>query len=1327
MTRPSRGNPNRESGRQITQGTSLARRGILHFTPGRTMNLRLTSRIVLFFMLLAAALLATVGVLSYLSASKSLKDAAISEMLAAAIEKEAALDTWIEERLAHLGQIANQADVVEKAANLLAAAPTSEQARSARAILRQEFGAPLTSHRSGFTELFVMEPEGGKVVASTSPAEEGKVKLGHPYFDHAKTQLFLQAPYHSADMAAPGMTAATPLRATDGRVVAVLAVRMDLAALNTIAQRRTGLRQTDDSFLFNAEQFPVTQPRFINEPVVLRRKLDTEAIRLGAARHSGVTLALDYRGVPSIAVYRWNAKQQLGLIVKIDQAEAFASARALGWSLVLISGLALLATLGISFLLARTITQPLRALHSSVRRFGDGNTAEAFPESSDDEIGLLAGEFNQMASRVGERNAEIARVNEALNAENAERQRVELEIQHQAAFARFNPNPVLELSAAGEINYSNDAAGEMARGLGLENPAQMLPPNTAAMVGECLDTGGPKARVKTQIGPCVISWSFFPISFNNTVHCYAGDITARTKAEEALRESEDRYRSLVEESPDAIGIYQEGNLVFINFTGARQLGAKTKEELVGRKSEKVIHPDDLPNAMDRLRRRLAGEPGMYPAEVRYVRLDGTIVPVEVAATPIIFGGKPAVQFIARDITERKQAEEELRASQQFIEGILNAMPVRVFWKDRNLVYLGCNAAFARDAGFADSKDIIGKDDYQMGWRDQAELYRGDDRAVIESGCSKLLIEEPQTTPEGNAITLLSSKIPLRGANGEVTGVLGMYLDITERKQAEEVLRQRVKLQDQLVRTAATVPGMIYSLVMRPDGSTRMPYASGALSDIFDLQPQDVIEDAAPVFALIHPDDIGHLQATMAESARTLNPWRDDFRLCRTRLGEIWVEGHSVPTREPDGSILWHGFVQDITRRKETELASMRLAAIIDSSDDAILSNDLNSISTSWNRGAEKLFGYTASEIVGTSIMRLLPADRQEEENQILEKIARGESAGQFETLRQHKDGRLLEVSVVASPIKDATGKVIGVSKIARDITERKRAQVELQDLQKQLVEASRQAGMAEIATSVLHNVGNVLNSINVSTGLVVASVKQSRASSLARVVLLLQEHAADLGTFITQDSRGKHVPAHLAQLAEHLQAEQDTNVRELELLRRNVDHVKEIVAMQQNHATFVGVKEMINVVHLVEDGLRINAGALSRHEVAVVREFEDVPPLNGEKHNILQILVNLLRNAKHACQDSRRADKQMTVRVANGDGRVRISVIDNGVGIPPENLTRIFHYGFTTRKGGHGFGLHSGALAAKEMGGSLTAHSDGPGQGASFTLELPLPNSGESP
>jgi len=133
----------------------------------------------------------------------------------------------------------------------------------------------------------------------------------------------------------------------------------------------------------------------------------------------------------------------------------------------------------------------------------------------------------------------------------------------------------------------------------------------------------------------------------------------------------------------------------------------------------------------------------------------------------------------------KEHQASERATRMIIERIIDTMPVRVFWKDKHLVYLGCNAAFAGDAGFAEPKDVIGKDDFQMAWRDQAELYRADDRQVIESGCSKLLIEEPQTTPEGNALVLLTSKVPLHGPEGEIIGVLGTYMDITERKHAQE--------------------------------------------------------------------------------------------------------------------------------------------------------------------------------------------------------------------------------------------------------------------------------------------------------------------------------------------------------------------------------------------------------------------------------------------------------------------------------------------------------------------------------------------------------------
>ena len=289
-----------------------------------------------------------------------------------------------------------------------------------------------------------------------------------------------------------------------------------------------------------------------------------------------------------------------------------------------------------------------------------------------------------------------------------------------------------------------------------------------------------------------------------------------------------------------------------------------------------------------------------------------------------------------------------------------------------------------------------------------------------------------------------------------------------------------------------------------------------------------------------------------------------------------------------------------------------------------------------------------------------------------------------------------------------------------EISERERMQLEIERVHQQLVEASRRAGMAEVATNVLHNVGNVLNSVNVSASLVTDNAKKSKLPSLARVVALLKEHNGELGAFLTTDPKGRQVPGFLSQLAEQLAVEQTHTVEELELLRQNIEHIKDIVARQQSYAKSAGLIETVAPSAMIEDALRMNFGTLARHGVEVAREFAPVPDVSVEKHKVLQILVNLIRNANQACDDSGRKDKRLTLRLAGVDGQVQIAISDNGVGIPAENMTRIFNHGFTTRKGGHGFGLHSCALAATELGGSLTAHSDGPGLGATFTLALPV-------
>jgi signal transduction histidine kinase len=288
-----------------------------------------------------------------------------------------------------------------------------------------------------------------------------------------------------------------------------------------------------------------------------------------------------------------------------------------------------------------------------------------------------------------------------------------------------------------------------------------------------------------------------------------------------------------------------------------------------------------------------------------------------------------------------------------------------------------------------------------------------------------------------------------------------------------------------------------------------------------------------------------------------------------------------------------------------------------------------------------------------------------------------------------------------------------------EVAERQRAEAELFEAHQKIVEKSRLAGMAEVATGVLHNVGNVLNSVNVSSNVLADRIKKSRLAELRKAVELLSRHQTDLNAFLSEDGKGRKLPIFLAQVTEKLSEEQESQLKELEALQANIAHIKDIVSVQQSYAKRSGLTEKIQLSRVLEDMLCMNQEILLLHNVRVRTEFEEVAEIESEKHKIIQILVNLVRNAARACADSERVERRICLRLAQLPGMVAISVSDNGVGIPPENLTKIFNHGFTTRKDGHGFGLHSSANAAKELGGELRAESAGPGHGATFTLELP--------
>jgi len=438
------------------------------------------------------------------------------------------------------------------------------------------------------------------------------------------------------------------------------------------------------------------------------------------------------------------------------------------------------------------------------------------------------------------------------------------------------------------------------------------------------------------------------------------------------------------------------------------------------------------------------------------------------------------------------------------------------------------------------------------------------------------------------------------------------------------------------------------------------------------------------------------------------------------------EGNATPERSVE-------FLRDISTRKKlaAELLQQQtlLEAVITDLPVALLACDVAGRITHYNRAAADLHHMPTRHpsVQGSSEPLALAAEVYladgvtpvHETDHPLARALRGETISNLELVIVPPAAAPRTTLSSARQLIGPDGQILGAVAVIQDTTERKLSDLELERVHKQLMTASRQAGMAEIATNVLHNVGNILNSVNISLSLVAERVKQSNAPGLRRVATLLQEKGQHVGEFITSDERGKRIPAYIATLAEQMVTDQKMALQEIASLRDNLEHIKSTVAMQQNYAKRCGVTETVAVVELVEDSLRLNAGAFARHGVTLRREFADVPQITVDKHKVLQILVNLVRNAKYACDESGRTDKLLTLRIEPAINAVRISVVDNGVGISAENMPRLFTHGFTTRQSGHGFGLHSGALAAQELGGLLRAESNGPGCGATFILELP--------
>lgn len=400
--------------------------------------------------------------------------------------------------------------------------------------------------------------------------------------------------------------------------------------------------------------------------------------------------------------------------------------------------------------------------------------------------------------------------------------------------------------------------------------------------------------------------------------------------------------------------------------------------------------------------------------------------------------------------------------------------------------------------------------------------------------------------------------------------------------------------------------------------------------------------------------------------------------------------------------------------------------------DGIAVTDLSGNIRFVNRAWEHMHGYTSWELFGRHLSLINPearfsatgSEKQTEDWIVEQKTFTGESEN------KRKDGTGFPVLMTSNVLKDEQDRTSGLLVIAKDISEQKANEAELEDARKQLLEKAHQAGMAEIATGIIHNVGNVLNSIKTSAYMILDQLTESRINGLKKANALLRENLDNIEQFIVHDPKGKKLMEYYLVIEHGITEEQEVLKSNVLRLNERITVIEEIITAQQNYAGKAAFNETLPIVDVIEAAMTMQAGTLDRHSLTIAREYHTTPRLSIQKTKLIHVMINLIQNAKDAMFQTPPEEKQLTITIDSDDTSVFVRFKDTGCGIAAAHLEKIFTHGFTTKETGHGFGLHSAANFMTEMGGTMWAESNGPGTGATFVLAFPKsqsPNMYDSP
>ena len=442
------------------------------------------------------------------------------------------------------------------------------------------------------------------------------------------------------------------------------------------------------------------------------------------------------------------------------------------------------------------------------------------------------------------------------------------------------------------------------------------------------------------------------------------------------------------------------------------------------------------------------------------------------------------------------------------------------------------------------------------------------------------------------------------------------------------------------------------------------------------------ENGPPAFEQLlqrtHPEDRAKWQGAIDRAIARKSDYEVEFRILLPDATTKYIHTVGHPVLNASGDLVqFVGSSTDITERKRAEQATRLLAAIVESSHDAIVSKNLNGVITSWNKGAERLFGYAAEEAIGQNITLIIPPERRDEERTIVEQLTRGERVDHFETVRMRKDGSLLDVSLTISPMKDASGRVVGASKLARNITERKRAEEALRQAQTDLAHASRLTTMGEITASLAHE------------------VKQPIAAAVTDANTCVR--------WITRDEPD-------------LKEAREAAWRIVKDAKRAAEIINRVRLLFKKGTP---QRELVDVNEVAREMIVLLGDEASRHSISVRTELaEDLPHVIGDRVQLQQVLMNLIVNGVDAMYDVDGPRELIIKSQPAENNQLLLSVSDTGVGLPRHQADQIFNAFFTTKTHGTGMGLRISRSIIESHGGRLWAADNSP-RGASFCFTLP--------